>query len=73
MEREEKIVASIILFLLIVVPISLYNVDKSSCYDKAKNYQTDVTSYSFIKDYCFVNMEEKVVNLENYRDTNSID
>ena len=45
-----------------------YYFDRASCYDKALNYQTEVSSYSYIKNYCFVEMDGKSVNLENYRD-----
>jgi hypothetical protein len=60
----------ILVFLVICVP--MYFIDKSSCYDRAMNYKTNVDSYSFVKNYCFVNMGNKVVNLENYRDTNEV-
>lgn len=64
-----------VLLVLVVAGVLMsieYHFNKASCYDKAQNYETHVESYSFLKNYCFVKMDGKTVNLENYRDTNEV-
>ena len=70
---KERVVYAVFILIAILGFSIYYEVDKSACYDKASNYNAKVKSYSFIKDYCFVNMNGKTVNLENYRDVLEIE
>lgn len=54
-------------FMLFVITL-LYLNDRDSCYEKAMFYESKVEGYSWLKQYCFVRMNDRRVNLDNYRD-----
>jgi len=65
----ERIVIFCSVLLVVFGLLFGWYVDRGSCYDKAMNYNTEVQQYSFLKNYCFVEISGNPVNLENYRDT----
>lgn len=71
MDNDTKFIIAICVFLVCLVtglPSLKYYLDKSSCYEKAQNYGSKVEAYSWTKGYCFIDMNGKKVNLDNYYD-----